>query len=211
MGYEKAKKSLLESLAKLKLDYIDLVLIHQPYGDYYGAWRATEEFYEQGKIKAIGVSNFSIERLADLYYHARIKPMVNQIEISQLIPRKKEIEWCKKNNIVVEAWSPIGGQMRKDLILNNEKLKELSKQKNKSVAQIVLRWLVQQDVVTLIKSNSLERMKENIDIFDFELSDKEMQIINNLELNQPLIEHTSLEGFELIKNIAEQGRRNENN
>lgn len=206
MGYEKAKKSIYESLKKMNLEYLDLVLIHQPYGDYYGAWRALEELYDEQKIRAIGVSNFTLERLADLTWHSRIKPMVNQIEISPLIFPTKMIDFCAKNNIVLEAWSPLGGQARKELLLNDKNLLKIAKKKNKSIPQIILRWLIQQNIVVLVKSSNASRIKENIDIFDFELTDEEIKIINEMNKNAPLIEHSSLEGLELIKDIVEKNK-----
>ncbi len=210
IGYEKTLKSIEESLKKLQTDYIDLVLIHQPYGDYYGSWRAMEELYEKGVIKAIGVSNFSTERLADLLWHAKIQPMVSQVEINPLIQRKEHIEFCHKNNIVVEAWSPLGGALRIKEIINNPELVAIAKNKNKSVVQVILRWLIQQDVVVLVKSNNQERMKENIDIFDFELSEKEIEIINSLDLKSPLMDHSTLAGLELIKKLSEARKENKN-
>lgn len=209
IGYENTLNSINESLNKLQTDYLDLVLIHQPYGDYYDSWRCLEELYEKGVVRAIGVSNFSTERLADLLWNSKIKPMVNQVEINPLIQRKEHIKFCHDNNVIVQAWSPLGGH-RINQIINNKELLKIAQIKNKSVAQIILRWLAQQDVVSLVKSNSIERMKENIDIFDFNLSNQEMQVIDSLDLNLPLIDHTKLDGFELIKEITEQRKKDKN-
>ena len=201
MGYENTHKAIYDSLSKLNTNYLDLVLIHQPYGDYYGSWRALEELYEKGVIKAIGVSNFSAERLSDLIWNAKIKPMVNQIEINPLAQRNELVKYCQENDIVVQAWSPLGGEARIKEVINNKKLIKLSKIKNKTIPQIIIRWLIQKNIVPLVKSIKIDRIKENIDVFDFELSNKEMEIINSINKNSLLFDHSTLEGIETLKKI----------
>ena len=207
MGYENTHKAINDSLSKLNTNYLDLVLIHQPYGDYYGSWRALEELYEKGVIKAIGVSNFSAERLSDLIWNAKIKPMVNQIEINPLAQRNELVKYCQENDIVVQAWSPLGGEARIKEVINNKKLIKLSKIKNKTIPQIIIRWLIQKNIVPLVKSIKTDRIKENIDVFDFELSSKEMEIINSINKNSLLFDHSTLEGIETLKKILNSKKK----
>ena len=176
---DRTRQSVLDSLEKLQTDYIDLVLLHQPFGDVYTAWRDLEALYEEGKLRAIGVSNFYADRLVDLAYFARIRPMVDQIELHPLHQREDILEWGKKLGIAIEAWSPFGhgrGQL-----FENPVLTEIGKQHQKSAAQVILRWDLQRGVVTIPKTSSAERMAQNIDIFDFTLSEEEMQAIAELE------------------------------
>ncbi len=178
-GYEETKKSIKESLRKLQTDYIDLVLLHQPFGDYYGAWRALEELYQDGKIRAIGVSNFYPDRLVDICSFARIKPMVNQVETHPLNQQIEAHKWMKKYCVQHEAWAPFGegrGNM-----FSNPIIGEIAKKYNKTIAQVILRWELQSEIVTIPKSTHIERMKENFDIFDFELTDEDMQTIAGLD------------------------------
>ena len=164
-GYEEAKASVLESLRKLRTDYLDLCLLHQPFADYYGAWRALEELYEAGKIRSIGVSNFYPDRLVDLCSFARIKPMVNQVEVHPLHQQDKAKEWMEKYGVLMEAWAPFGegrGQM-----FTNPVLAEIGAKYGKTVAQVILRWHLQRGVVVIPKSTHKERMQENLDVFDF--------------------------------------------
>lgn len=180
-GYENTKASVLESLKKLQTDYIDLMLLHQPFSDYYGAWRALEELYKEGKIKAIGVSNFYPDRLVDIASFAEICPMVNQVEthiFNQQIEAKK---WMDKYNVQIEAWAPFG-EGRKGTF-DNEVIADIAQKYNKTTAQVMLRWNIQRGVVVLPKSTHKERMAENINVFDFMLSDEDMAAITALDKN----------------------------
>ncbi|WP_075572449.1 aldo/keto reductase [Megasphaera coli] len=178
-GYEGAKKAFETSLKKLGLDYLDLYLIHQPFNDYYGAWRAMEELYEAGKIRAIGVSNFYPDRLTDLCINAKIAPMVNQVEIHPFFAQEEAIKVMKELGVVPQAWGPLarGGHN----IFTNTELLAIAEKHGKSVAQVVLRWNVQRGVVVIPKSVKKERMKANIDIWDFSLTDAEMAEISGLD------------------------------
>lgn len=184
-GYEKCKSSALESMKKLQVDYLDLVLLHQPFGDYYGAYKALEELYEDGKVRAIGVSNFYPDRLTDICLFGRkIVPHVNQVEtnpLNQQVTAKKNME---KYKVQIEAWAPFGEG--RNNMFENPVLTEIAKQYGKSVAQVILRWLTQRNVVALTKSTHKERMKENFNIFDFKLSDQVMSTIASLDSNNSL-------------------------
>ena len=184
-GEEKTKKAFQKSLDKLGLDYLDLYLIHKPYGDYYGAWRAMEDLYEEGLIKAIGVTSFRDERLQDLFLHNEIKPMVNQIETNVWYQQKDSEDFLKKEGIAHEAWAPFA-EGNND-VFSNPVLKEIGKKYEKSVAQVMLRWLLQRDVMVIPKSVKKERMQENIDVFDFELSSKDMEAIAELDTGKSTI------------------------
>lgn len=178
-GYEQAKESVLQSMEKLKTDYIDLVLLHQPFADYYGAYRALEDLYEEGKLRAIGVSNFYPDRLVDIASFARIKPMVNQIETHPLNQQIEAHEWLKKYGVIHEAWAPFGegrGNM-----FTNPVLQEIGKKYDKTVAQVILRWQLQRGIVIIPKSTHKERMAQNLDVFDFTLTDEDMQDIAALD------------------------------
>lgn len=178
-GYEQAKESVLQSMEKLKTDYIDLVLLHQPFADYYGAYRALEDLYEEGKLRAIGVSNFYPDRLVDIASFARIKPMVNQIETHPLNQQIEAHEWLKKYGVIHEAWAPFGegrGNM-----FTNPVLQEIGKKYDKTVAQVILRWQLQRGIVVIPKSTHKERMAQNLDVFDFTLTDEDMQDIAALD------------------------------
>lgn len=178
-GYEQAKASVLKSMEKLKTDYLDLVLLHQPFADYYGAYRALEDLYEEGKLRAIGVSNFYPDRLVDIASFARIKPMVNQIETHPLNQQIEAHQWMEKYGIIHEAWAPFGegrGNM-----FSNSVLQSISTKYNKSVAQVILRWQLQRGIVVIPKSTHKERMAENLNIFDFALTNADMQSIAALD------------------------------
>lgn len=181
-NYEGAKRAFQRSLERLDLDYIDLYLIHQPYNDYYGAWRAMEELYGEGKIRAIGVDNFQQDRLADFIKFNKVKPAVNLIETNVFYQREEELAYMRAQDIQHEAWSPFAAG--KNELFNNELLKELSYKYKKSVAQIVLRWLFQRGIVSISKSSNIERMIENINIFDFEITKADMSIIAKLDTNR---------------------------
>jgi diketogulonate reductase-like aldo/keto reductase len=183
-GYESAKLAFAKSLKKLQLDYLDLYLIHQPFGDYYGAWRAMEELYREGKIKAIGVSNFLPDRLMDLVVHNEVVPAVNQIETHPFYQQTEVTAFLKEQGVQHQSWAPFAegrGNM-----FGNEVLTSIAEKHNKSVAQIVLRWLVQREVVVIPKSVRRERIAENFDIFDFELSADDMTQISTLDTRESL-------------------------
>ena len=171
-SYEGAKIQFEQSLNLLQVDYIDLYLIHQPFGDIYGAWHAMEELYEQGKIKAIGVSNFQPDRLADLMTFNKIKPAVNQIEVNPFNQQLHAVPWMQSKTIQPEAWAPFAEG--KNDIFNHPVLTAIGNKYNKSVGQVILRWLIQRQIVCLAKSVRKERMTENFNIFDFKLSNQDM-------------------------------------
>ena len=177
--YEKTRAALEWSLKRLGLDYVDLYLIHQPYHDYYGAWRAMEELYEEGKVKAIGVDNFTQDRLADFLYFQKVKPAVNMIECNAFFQREEEQKYLKSQGIQMQAWSPLSAGAGN--VFTNEILCQIASSHHKSVAQVVLRWLVQRGIVPVVKSANPVRMKENLDIFDFELTEPEMEMIAGLD------------------------------
>jgi methylglyoxal/glyoxal reductase len=180
LGYESAIAAFETSLEKLGLDYLDLYLIHWPVeGKYKDAWRALETLYKEGKIKAIGVSNFQIHHLEDLMKNAEIKPMVNQVECHPRLTQKELKDYCKENGIQLEAWSPL----MQGEILDNQDLQEIATKHNKTVAQVILRWDLQNQIVTIPKSTKEHRIKENADIFDFTLTDDEMERIDGLNQN----------------------------
>lgn len=182
VSYEKAKKAFYKSLEKLQLEYLDMYLIHQPYNDIFGAWRAMEELYEEGLIKAIGVCNFSPDRLVDLSINSKIKPAINQIETHPMCQQIEPHKILKEENIQHQSWGPFAEG--KDGIFENELLKNIGKKYNKSIAQVILRWLIQRDIVVIPKSVSKQRIIENIDVFDFELTDDDMSKIVTLDENQ---------------------------
>lgn len=180
-GYEGAKKSFEASLKRLQVDYIDLYLIHQPFGDVYGEWRAMEELYQQGKIRAIGVSNFHPDRIIDLIIHNNIVPAVNQIEVNPFIQQVETQKFLQENNVQVEAWAPFA-EGRNNLF-KNELLQSIATKHKKSIAQIIQRWLIQRGIVVISKTVHKERMFENIEVFDFELSTEDMSAITSLDTN----------------------------
>lgn len=180
-GYEKTIQAFNRSFEKLGLEYIDLLLIHWPVKEkYLETWKALEEIYKQGKVRAIGVSNFTIEHLSHLLAHATIKPVLNQVELHPKLSQKELIQFCKEHDIVVQAWSPIA----RGAVLDEPILVELSKKYNKSVAQIILRWHLQNDVLIIPKSSNKERLEENSNLFDFELTKEDMKLIDSLNENK---------------------------
>lgn len=181
-GYEKAKASVSESLRKLKTDYLDLVLLHQPFSDAYGAWRALEELYDAGKIRAIGISNFYADRMVDFASFNRIKPMVNQMETHIFNQQKGLKEWADKYDIRLEAWAPFGEG--RGGIFDNPVISQIGEKYGKTAAQIMLRWNIQRGVVVIPKSTHIERMEENFNVFDFTLSDADMNAISALDKNE---------------------------
>ena len=177
--YEKAKEGFKRSLDRLDLEYVDLYLIHQPYNNYYGAWRALEELYEDGKVKSIGVDNFTQDRMADFLFFNKVKPAVNMIECNTYFQREDERKYLNEQNILMQAWAPLAAGTEE--LFTNEILCRIAQNHRKSVAQIILRWLVQREIVPVVKSANPVRMKENLDIFDFDLSEKEMKQIASLD------------------------------
>ena len=183
-GYEKAKASIEESLRKLQTNYIDLLLIHQPFGDYYGTYRAMEEAYKAGKVKAIGVSNFYPDRFIDIHHFAEIKPAINQVETHVFQQQKTAKEYLKKCGAQIESWGPFAEG--KNDYFNNPVLKEIGAKHGKSAAQVALRFLMQSDVVVIPKSTHKERMEENFNVFDFTLTAEEMSAIEALDGGESL-------------------------
>jgi len=187
MTEEKAKEAVQRSLDKLGLDYLDLYLVHQPFGDVFGAWRGLESMYDEGKLKAIGISNFNTVQAYDLHYNARIKPMVNQIETHPFNQQEEAHKFLGELGIVHEGWAPFAEGAHD--IFKNELLGGIAKNHGKSIAQVILRWDIQRGVVSIPKSTDEVRMKENFDIFDFELSDEEMNSIATLDAGLKTVDH----------------------
>lgn len=208
-GYENCKKSVMESLKKLRTDYIDLVLLHQPFADYYGAYRALEELYEEGKIRAIGVSNFYPDRLTDICLFGRkIIPAINQVEVNPLNAQTLAQESMEKHGVKMEAWAPFGEG--RNGLFTNETLITIGKKYNKSAAQVMLRWLIQRGVIIACKSTHIERMEENFNGFDFELSTDDMKEINNLDTSNSLFfNHQDPKMVEWFDEIVKSRRENE--
>jgi len=178
-NYERAKKGIETSLNNLGVDYLDLYLLHQPYGDVAGAWRALEEAYKAGKIRAIGVSNFYADQLKNLELSNEIKPVINQIEVSPWYQQDSEVEFNQSEDVRVEAWAPFAEG--KHDIFTNETIKEIADKYNKSNGQVILRWLIQRGIVVIPKSVHKNRMEENINVFDFKLTDDDMNVMNSLD------------------------------
>ena len=198
-GEEKAKRAFEASLARLQLDYVDLYLIHQPLGDYYGSWRAMEELHRQGLARAIGVSNFYADRLVDLIAHNEITPHVNQIETHPFFQRGDYQELMRERGVQIESWGPFA-EGRNNLF-SDPVLSEIGARHEKSVAQVVLRWLIQRDVVVVQKSVRAERMRENINVFDFELSDDDMSRIAEMDRRESLFfDHRDPAAIEFLLN-----------
>ncbi len=191
-SYEGAKKAFRTSLDKLRLDYIDLYLIHQPMSDYYGAWRAMEELYEAGQIRAIGVCNFYPDRLADLCTNAKVTPAVNQVELHPFFAQAGALQTMKEFGVQPEAWGPLAEGRHG--IFTHSVLTEIGAKYGKTAAQVALRWNTQRGVVIIPKSTHKERMEENLDIWDFTLSDGDMEAINGLDLgHSEIIDHSAAE------------------
>lgn len=183
MGYENTKTAFEESLRKLGLEYLDLYLIHMPFGDYYGSWRAMEKLYEQGKIRAIGVCNFHPDRLLDLCYNAKITPQIDQIERHPHYQREEDLKIMEELGVKAQAWAPFAEGLKG--MFDEPVLKEIGDRHGKTPAQIILRWNVQQNVIVIPKSVHKERMRENLGIWDFELSAADMAQIASLDKNCP--------------------------
>ena len=207
-GYEECRRSILESLNKLKTDYIDLVLLHQPFADYYGAYKALEELYIEGKIKAIGVSNFYPDRLSDICLFGRkVIPAVNQVETNPMNAQFEAQQNMEKYGVHIEAWAPFD-EGRKNMF-NNKTLINIGKKYNKSSAQVILRWLIQRGVIVVCKSTHLERMEQNFNVFDFKLSNNDMEEIKKLNSNESLFfNHQNPSMVEWFDNIVKERREN---
>lgn len=204
-GYEECRQSVIESMRKLQVDYIDLILLHQPFSDYYGAWRALEELYAEGKLRAIGVSNFYPDRLVDLCNFARIKPMVNQVETHPFNQQVEANKWMNKYGVAHEAWAPFGEG--RGGLFTNPTLQKIAAKYNKSVAQVILRWHIQRGIIVIPKSTHIERMEENLNVFDFTLSDEDMQTIASLDKNQSsFFSHTDPATVEMFVKMVESRR-----
>ena len=178
-GYDQTKASVEASLKKMQLDYLDLVLLHQPFNDYYGAYHALVDLYKEGKIKAIGVSNFYPDRLVDLALFNEVKPAANHVEVNVFHQQIEAQSYNEKYGVQMEAWAPFAEG--KNNMFSNPELQEIGDKYNKSIAQVILRWLVQRNIVPLAKSIKKSRVQENINIFDFELSDEDMQKISAMD------------------------------
>lgn len=181
-GYDKTKAAFEKSLKRLNVDYLDLYLIHQPFGDVHGSWRALEELYKEGKTRAIGISNFQPDRVMDLICFNEIVPAVNQIETHPFHQQIENQQFLQQNGVQIESWGPFAEG--KNGLFSNELLASLGEKHNKSIAQVVLRWLVQRGVVAILKSVRKERMKENLDVFDFQLTAEDMDAIQTLDQKQ---------------------------
>lgn len=199
-GYEPAKKAFEESMLKLGLKYLDLYLIHQPFGDVYGSWRAMEELYKEGRIRAIGVSNFYPDRLADLILHNEIAPAVNQVETHPFHQQTAAAEFMRSKGVQIESWAPFAEG--RNGLFSNELLLKIAAKHGKTVAQVVLRWLIQRDVVCIPKSVHKERIAENFDVFGFELGDDDMAAIAALDRPESsFLNHRDPEIVEWLSNL----------
>lgn len=214
-SYEKCRESVLESMRKLGTDYIDLMLLHQPFGDTYGAWRALEDLYREGRVRAIGISNHYADRMVEFALFTEIPPMVNQMEIHPLNQQKELIRWAEKYNIQLEAWAPFG-EGRKGLF-ENPVLKAIGDRYGKTTAQVILRWHIQRGIVVIPKSVHKERMEENLSVFDFSLTDEDMMRISGLDTaTSSFFSHTDPEMVEWFAKMVKlrkekQGRDEEKN
>ena len=206
-GYEKARQSVLDSLEKMGLDYLDLMLLHQPFSDYYGAYRALEDLYREGKLRAIGVSNFYPDRLSDLAAFTEITPQINQVETHPFNQQIFAQENMAKNKVQIESWATFAEG--RNGIFTNPVLEEIGRKYGKSTAQVMVRWQVQRGIVCLTKTVKPERMKENLDVFDFELSDADMKAIAGLDTKTSLFfNHQDASTVDLFVNLIQQRRGN---
>lgn len=209
-GYENTKASVLESMRKLKTDYLDLCLLHQPFADYYSAWRALEDLYEEGKIRAIGISNFYPDRMIDIASFARIRPMVNQVETHPLNQQITAKSYMDKYGIQIEAWAPFGEG--RGGLFQNEMLVEIGNKYGKTTAQVMLRWHIQRGVVVIPKSAHYERMVENLNVFDFALSDEDMAAIATLDKEESsFFSHNDPAMVEWFVQIVEERKKQSDN
>lgn len=206
-GYEQAKKSVLESMEKLQTSYLDLILLHQPFADYYGAYRALEELYKEGKVRAIGVSNFYPDRLVDIASFAEIRPMVNQVETHPYNQQTLAKEYMDKYQVQIEAWAPFGEG--RGGLFENPVLSAIGKKYGKTTAQVMLRWHLQRGVVVIPKSTHKERMEENFHVFDFALNEEDMQAIAALDkAESSFFSHYDPEMVEWFVRMVEERKNN---
>lgn len=207
-GYEATGKSVISSMEKLKTDYLDLCLLHQPFSDVYGAYAALEELYREGKIRAIGISNFYADRMVDIASFAKVRPAVNQIEIHPHHQQAEQLAWTKKYDIQPEAWAPFGEG--RGGLFENETLAEIGAKYHKTAAQVMLRWHLQRGIVVIPKSTHAERMKENFEVFDFTLTEEDMQTIQTLDTGKSVFfshtDPTMVEWF--VKMVEERKQKN---
>ncbi len=205
--FEATRASVLESMKKLQVDYLDLCLLHQPFGDIYGAYRALEELYDEGKIRAIGISNFYPDRMVDLASFARIRPMVNQIELHPHHQQVDSLRWHEKYGVQPEAWAPFG-EGRGGMFALPE-LQAIAARHGKTVAQVILRWHIQRGVVAIPKSTHVERMRENFRVFDFTLTEAEMEEIAALDRGESaFFSHTDPKMVEWFVQMVEERKKN---
>ena len=183
-GYEKAKSAFQRTLNRLQMDYLDMYLIHWPYGDFLGTWKALEELYKEGKIKAIGVCNFTVEKLEELKANSTVLPVINQIELHPVFQQKELQVYDRENNIITQPWSPLGNGNAN--LLSNAELKTIAEKYNKTVAQVILRWHLQEGFVVIPKSVTPSRIEENFNVFDFELTADEMNVVRSLDTGKRL-------------------------
>lgn len=207
-GYEECRASVLESMRRLGVDYIDLMLLHQPFADYYGAYRALEDLYDEGKLRAIGISNFYPDRMVDIASFARIKPMVNQIETHPLNQRVEDHKWMEKYGVQHEAWASFGEG--KGGLFTNPVLSGIGAKYGKSAAQVMLRWAIQRNIVVLTKSTHKDRMIQNLDVFDFSLTDGDMAAIAELDTKtSAFFSHTDPNMVEWFVKMVEERKKNQ--
>ena len=208
-GYDKCRASIMKSLEKLKTDYLDLVLLHQPFGDYYEAYRALEDLYHEGKIKAIGVSNFYPDRLTDICLFGRkVIPAVNQVEVNPMNQQAEAQKNMQKYGVQMEAWAPFGEG--KNGMFTNDTLQKIGEKYHKSVAQVILRWLIERKIVVVCKSTHLERMEENFNVFDFSLSKEDMDEIAKLDIKDSLFfNHQDPSIVEWFDKLIEERKKEE--
>lgn len=206
-GYDNCRASVLESLRKLKTDYVDLCLLHQPFSDVYGAYRALEDLMTEGKIRAIGISNFYVDRMVDIANFARTKPAVNQIEIHLRHQQSNALEWHRKYDIQPEAWAPFGEG--RNGMFDLPELQAIGAKYGKTPAQVMLRWHIQRGVTVIPKSTHVERMKENFDIFDFALTEEDMTVLTGLDQNHSVFfSHTDPKMVEWFCKMVEERKKN---
>lgn len=199
-GYENTLKAFEKSCQNLQTDYIDLYMIHQPYSDYYGSYKAMERLYESGRVKALGICNFYLDRFIDLYLNTTIKPHVNQIECHPYFIRKEEKEILKKFGCALEAWGPLNEGQRD--IFENEVLKEIAIKHHKTVSQIILRWHIENDTIVIPRTIHKERMIENMDIFDFKLDEEDKERIESLDIgHSEIIDHTCISTVKALNKL----------
>ncbi len=206
-GYEQTKVSVYESMRKLRTNYIDLVLLHQPFSDVWGAWRALEDLYADGKIRAIGISNFYPDRVVDICSFTRIRPMVNQVETHPFNQQIEAQKWMEKYGVQIEAWAPFG-EGRGDMF-TNETIAKIGAKYGKTVAQVILRWELQRGIVVIPKSVHMERMEQNFNVFDFELTADDMAVMATLDKKQSsFFSHTDPHMVEWFAQMVEERKHN---